>query len=132
MNLKSSSAKCYPKFPKLGDSVTGDFISYEENVPSQFGSENLVTLQGPEGKLIVRTPTNLSRTLRENLDALPGKRLTITFTREVPSRKGKPVKVFCVDAVDISTTTTVTTPPIATSATVLPPAMPPTTSKKVE
>lgn len=102
MMLKSNTAVSYPKFKKLGDSVTGVFVSYEEDVPSKFGKENLLTLDGDEAKLIIRTPTNLSRTLRQNLPSLPGKRLTVTYTGDAPSKKGNPVKLFTVDAVQVA------------------------------
>ncbi|HYD55144.1 MAG TPA: hypothetical protein VEA99_21085, partial [Gemmatimonadaceae bacterium] len=101
MMLKSNTAVSYPKFKKLGDSVTGVFVSYEENVPSKFGNENLLTLDGDEAKLIIRTPTNLSRTLRQNLPCLPGKRLTVTYTGDAPSKKGNPVKLFAVNAEEV-------------------------------
>jgi hypothetical protein len=101
VKLDSSSGVLYPKFKTVGDVVTGDYIKYEEGVPGKFGPENRLTLQGERGKLIVRTPTNLSRTLRENLPTLPGKRLTIRFASEAPSKKGYPVKVFTVDAEEV-------------------------------
>jgi hypothetical protein len=101
MKLNASSPVSYPKFRKLGDAITGVFIDYQEDVPSRFGNENLLTLQGDQGKLIIRTPTNLSRTLREHLQQLPGKRLTIKYKEDLPSRKGNPVKVFDVQAEEV-------------------------------
>lgn len=98
MLLKPSTAVSYPKFKKHGDSVTGVFVKYEEDVPSQYGKENLLTLQGDHMKYIIRATTNLSRTIRAHLDTLPGKRITVTYTGDLPSKKGNPVKLYEVTA----------------------------------
>jgi len=101
MKLESSTPISYPKFRKVGDAVTGNFISYQADVPSKFGPENVLTLQGDQGKLVIRATANLSRTLRANLPDLPGTRLTVTYVGDTPSKKGFPVKLFDVETVEV-------------------------------
>jgi hypothetical protein len=96
--MRISDNRVFPRFTNIGDSVSGTFESYVENVPSNFGPENILSLRGDQGEtIIVRCKVNLSRTIREHRDSLPGKRLTITFYGEHPSTKGNPTKLFHVD-----------------------------------
>lgn len=58
MLLTSNTVVSFPKLKTIGDTVTGIFISYQENVPSKFGPENLLTLRGDDGKLVIRATTS--------------------------------------------------------------------------
>jgi hypothetical protein len=86
----------YMKFKKLGDTAAGVFVSFQEDVPSQFGKENILVLQGDEAKFVIRATTNLTRQLRQMLPSLPGKKLTITYVSDLPWKRGIPVKLYDV------------------------------------
>jgi hypothetical protein len=90
----------YPKFEKIGDSVSGEFVSYEECVASKFGDENILTLRNNGDKIVIRCKANLSRKFHGAMEqglVCPGNRVTITFTGTMPSNKGNPTKLFDVE-----------------------------------
>ena len=89
----------YVKFTEIGDSITGLFVSYEENVPGTFGPETKLTLKLRNGdEKIVPCKTDLKSKLGANKEKIVGKVLTITFVEKKPiPGKPQPMKVFDID-----------------------------------
>jgi hypothetical protein len=98
--MRLGSNVTYPKFEKIGDTVEGEFVSYEEGIPSKFGDENVLTLRNNGDKIVIRCKANLSHKFHvamEKDQVRPGNRVTIKFTGTMPSNKGNPLKLFDVD-----------------------------------
>jgi hypothetical protein len=98
MKLTSSKAEEYPKFQTVGDTVKGDFLSYERAVIGKFGPENLLTLRGEHAqRIVVRATTTLASILDENATQLEGKHMTIKLVALRPTNKGSPMKIYDVE-----------------------------------
>jgi hypothetical protein len=88
----------FVKFTDIGDSVEGTFVSFEENVPSKFGDETQLLLKGADGPKMVRCTTKLASIIKDNIKLfVKGANVKITFTSEVPTTKGNPMKDYEVD-----------------------------------
>lgn len=94
----------YPKFVNIGDTFSGEFVSLEFDVQGTFGPENNLTLRNSDGLMMIRCPSMLTRTLRQNLEHLkPGVRMTLKYVRNIPTNKGAPAKEIDVDVEDLAT-----------------------------
>jgi hypothetical protein len=95
MKLTSSKAEEYFKFQNIGDTVKGDYLSYERGVRGKFGLENILTLRGERGqRVIVRATTTLASILDENEPLLQGKHMTIKLVALRPTDKGSDMKIY--------------------------------------
>lgn len=88
----------FVKFEVVGDSCEGTFVEFNENVPSKFGNENQLILNAESGPKMIRCATKLTSIIKDNLEHfVPGAKVKIVFTKEVPTTKGNPMKDFDVD-----------------------------------
>ena len=88
----------FVKFTTIGDSCEGEFVEFNEDVPSRYGDEDNLILRGDKGPLCIRCPTKLKAIVKSNLESfVRGARVKVTFTAEIPSSKGNPMKDFDVE-----------------------------------
>lgn len=98
MKLKSSAPGEYPKFTSIGDSHSGAFIRFDQDVPGMYGPENILVLQHEGRALNIRCPAFLTRTLEQNEEHLVvGRKMTLTYVGDTPTSKGNPAKNIEVD-----------------------------------
>ncbi len=100
MRLTSSKSVEYFKFKDIGDTVTGAFLSFERDVAGTFGPENILTLKGAHGRIVIRATANLAAILGENASRLADRQLTITLAALKPTSKGSALKVYNVEIDD--------------------------------
>lgn len=88
----------FVKFTEIGDTVTGEFVEYQQDVPSRYGDECNLILKNNSGPKSIRCPKKLKQIIEDNLDAfVEGSIVTVTFTDEIDTGKGNPMKDFDVD-----------------------------------
>lgn len=101
MKLKAKSDNAnsmFFKFESVGDCAEGEFVEYQKNVPSRFGDETILTLRGKRGPLVIRCTSKLEQIIDDNLaEFVKDAHVKITFTREVPTTKGNPMKDYDVE-----------------------------------
>ena len=98
MKLKAKTRTMFFKFDEIGDTCEGEFVEFNEGVPSKFGEEDNLILKGDDGPICIRCTTKLKAIIKDNIEAfVEGARVTIKFSGEIPSAKGNPTKDYEVD-----------------------------------
>lgn len=97
MKLPQPTINNFFKFEAIGDSVAGDFVDFKTDIDGTFGKESHLVLKVDGANVTINCKTYLARSIAQNLAAVTGKRLTVTYTRDEPTDKGNPMKVFDVD-----------------------------------
>jgi len=98
MKLESKAGNLFFKFERVGDKIEGEFVEYCPDVQGRFGDETTLHLRTEHGAKIVRCTSKLKAIIDENLQHfVPGARVKIKFTKEIPTDKGSPMKHYDVD-----------------------------------
>lgn len=98
LKAKSNGTSMFVKFNKIGDSCEGEFVEFNEDVPSKFGDEDNLILKGDGGPLMIRCSTKLKAIIKDNIEHfVRGARVKITFSGEINTGKGNPMKDFEVE-----------------------------------
>lgn len=90
----------FPKFRAIGDTVQGDFVSFEEGVKGKYGLEDQLVVENDNGSMMISCPAHLSRVVKSNIEKgniKEGATLTIKFANEKDIGKASKMKVFEVD-----------------------------------
>jgi hypothetical protein len=67
-------------------------------VPSRYGDEDQLIMKDDTGPIMIRCTSKLSAILKDNLGVIVrGSWLKITYTADVPTTKGNPMKDYDVD-----------------------------------
>jgi len=88
----------FVKFQEIGDSVEGEFVEYNEGVPSRYGEEDNLILRADSGPKQIRCTKKLKQIVEDNRELfVPGAWVKITYSADIPTDKGNPMKDYEVD-----------------------------------
>lgn len=95
---RDQSSSKFPKFKEIGDTIVGNFVSFEESVKGKFGLEDQLILDGENGQVMINCPAHLARVIKSNLESIKdGDKLTVKYVSDKDIGKASPMKMFDVD-----------------------------------
>ena len=98
LKSKSNGQSMFVKFENIGDSCEGEFVEFNEGVPSRYGDEDNLILKNDRGPLMVRCTTKLKAIVKDNIELfVRGATVRIKYTADIPTTKGNPMKDYEVD-----------------------------------
>jgi hypothetical protein len=88
----------FAKFENIGDMYEGEFVEFNEQVPSKYGDEDQLILKGKNGPLMIRCTKKLTAIIKDNVEVITrGSWLKIKYIADIPTDKGNPMKDYEVD-----------------------------------